>query len=71
MEGGAGGCVLLSPMAILKGFNVNNFSEKMKVGKVGGGEEDWVDEAMVCCLYPNQTILQERHNRTPNTSKAE
>ncbi len=42
----------------------------MKVGEVGGGEEGWVDEAMVCCLYPNQTILQERHNRTPNTSKA-
>jgi hypothetical protein len=43
----------------------------MKVGEVGGGEEGWVDEAMVCCLYPNQTILQERHNRSPNPSKAE
>jgi hypothetical protein len=58
-------------MAILKGFNINNFLEKMKVGEVGGGEEGWADEAMVCCLYPNQTILQERHNRTQNPSKAD
>ena len=35
---------------------------KSEVG--GGGGEDgggWVEEAVVCCLYPNQTILQEQH----------
>ena len=35
---------------------------KSEVG-VGGGEDGggWVEEAVVCCLYPNQTILQEQH----------